>query len=150
MLNFEKILKQKVQAFNLHCFRKGYNNMQENKIIMNNLELIQRLIRLSAIAEEIEEISPNAASEIDSFVQDTANNIPGEINDVSEDLFPPIHTPKAKGFGVDETKDMSSTIADDILRSSEFQAIAPKLGTPQGESMLNHLIEQKVQSLKGS
>lgn len=150
MLNFEEILKQKVQAFNLHCFRKGYNNMQENKIIMNNLELIQRLIRLSAIAEEIQEISPKAASEIDSFVQDTANDIPGEINDVSEDLFPPIHTPKAKGFGVDETKDMSSIIADDILHSSEFQAIAPKLGTPQGESMLNHLIEQKVQSLKGS
>ena len=87
---------------------------------MTNLQLLKTLVRLAQIAEEVEEVNPDAADEIDSFSEDVTNVLPEKlVNDTTPEsdvinpaMFPPIETPEAPAFeapAFDEYQDFKDT-----------------------------------------
>jgi len=78
--------------------------------MMTNLQLLKTLVRLAQIAEEVEEVNPQAANEIDLFSKDVTNVLPEKLVNVTTTesdtinpaMFPPIETPEAPAFGGDQ------------------------------------------------
>lgn len=82
-----------------------------NNLMMTNLQLLKTLVRLAQIAEEVEEVNPQAANKIDSFGEDVTNVLPKKLVDdtapdegdtINPAMFPPIETPEAPAFGGDQ------------------------------------------------
>ena len=82
-----------------------------NNLMMTNLQLLKTLVRLAQIAEEVEEVNPQAANEIDLFSKDVTNVLPEKLVDdtapdegdtINPAMFPPIETPEAPAFGGDQ------------------------------------------------
>ena len=82
-----------------------------NNLMMTNLQLLKTLVRLAQIAEEVEEVNPQAANEIDSFSKDVTNVLPEKLVDdtapdegdtINPAMFPPIETPEAPAFDGDQ------------------------------------------------
>lgn len=141
---------------------------------MDKFEIINSLVRLSAIAEEIEEESPGAANSIDSFVDDAADQIGGEGGVPDKNLFPPVNTPVLPSGGQaapdnrnfnqeqrsevkeiqedqraeqNDLQDLARLITDEIEGSSEFQKLLPLLHTEEGGMALNALIEKQIKQV---
>lgn len=77
---------------------------------MTNLQLLKTLVRLAQIAEEVEEVNPQAANKIDSFSEDVTNVLPEKLvnnttteNDtINPAMFPPIETPEVPALDGDQ------------------------------------------------
>lgn len=81
-----------------------------NNLMMTNLQLLKTLVRLAQIAEEVEEVNPQAANEIDSFSKDVTNVLPEKLvnntttesDTINPAMFPPIETPEVPALDGDQ------------------------------------------------
>lgn len=151
-----------------------------NNLMMTNLQLLKTLVRLAQIAEEVEEVNPQAANEIDSFSKDVTNVLPEKlVNDtipegdtINPAMFPPIETPEAPAFGGDQDEipafddytsapeipemneeqitQLEDRITDEIINSPEFGDLAPIFDTPEGQEAVQNLITRKIEETLGN
>ena len=117
---------------------------------MEKINLFKNLIRLSVIAEEIQETHPEAAKLIDSTISDAAEMTP----DKGREEFPPISTPYSSqmdtsepGMG-GEVDQIAHTVIDDLKQNPDFQHIIEKVknGVDSPET-LNHFVSQKIHDM---
>ena len=101
---------------------------------MEKIKIFKHLVRLSQIAEELQDENPEVSEKLTNFIDETADDIaPGaDSPEVDQDMFPPIETPnidedviedKAK----DNTKQKASEIAEEIVSSPEFGQVIEKI-----------------------
>lgn len=137
---------------------------------MTNLQLLKTLVRLAQIAEEVEEVNPDAANKIDSFSEDVTNVLPEKlVNDITPEsdvinpaMFPPIETPEAPAFdeytSAPEMPEMSEgqiaqledQVTNEIINSPEFGDLAPIFDTPEGQEAVQNLITRKIEEALGN
>ena len=85
-------------------------------------------MRLAQIAEEVEEVNPGAANEIDSFSKYVTNVLPEKlVNDTTPEsdvinpaMFPPIETPEAPTFDADQDFEDTNPTLDEYTSASEM------------------------------
>lgn len=124
---------------------------------MNSFKVINHLVRLAQIAEEIEESSPDAANEIDGFLEswDSKNENPtpevpqGGEQDVA---YAPVNdlTPGPVGNSPGSVEDMAHEIAGEIMETEDFQEIRPYLESGEGLDVLDDLIAKVVKERLGA
>ncbi len=137
--------------------KAGNSNKMNKNIVMNDLNLIQSLVRLAQISEEIEETHPRASRLIDDGINDIANdfgdNEPGE--NVDENLFPsdsfsPVKTPSVDMnlYQEDnsEAQQLAKQIADNIINSGKIENIG-SLDSQDGLSELNNIIDSELDQM---
>jgi hypothetical protein len=100
-----------------------------NNLMMTNLQLLKTLVRLAQIAEEVEEVNPEAANEIDSFSKDVTSVLPEKLVDdtapnegdtINPAMFPPIETPEAPTFDADQDFEDTNPTLDEYTSASEM------------------------------
>jgi len=104
---------------------------------MTNLQLLKTLVRLAQIAEEVEEVNPAAANEIDLFSKDVTSVLPEKLVDdtapnegdtINPAMFPPIETPEAPIFDADQ--DFEDPTFDDYTSDTEMP-VMPEMNEEQ-------------------
>lgn len=141
----------------LNSFKAGNGNKMNKNIIMNDLNLIQSLVRLAQISESLEETNPRASRLIDDGINDIANEFEenGLNNDVDENLFPsdsfsPVETPSVdKGLYQEDNFDpqqLAKQIADNIIQSGKIDNIN-SLDSQEGLSELNNIIDSELDQM---
>jgi len=139
--------------------------------MMTNLQLLKTLVRLAQIAEEVEEVNPQAANEIDSFSKDVTNVLPEKLVDdtapdegdtINPAMFPPIETPEAPAFddytsapempvmNEEQITQLEDRITNEIINSPEFGDLAPIFDTPEGQEAVQNLITRKIEETLGN
>ena len=132
---------------------------------MTNLQLLKTLVRLAQIAEEVEEVNPGAANEIDSFSEDVTNVLPEKlVNDTTPEsdvinpaMFPPIETPEAPAsapempeMNEEQITQLEDQITNEIINLPEFGDLAPIFDTPEGQEAVQNLITRKIEEALGN
>lgn len=150
-----KLIKKSNSALN--SFKAGNGNKMDKNIIMNDLNLIQSLVRLAQISESLEETHPRASRLIDDGINDIANEFESNESSegVDENLFPsdsfsPVETPSVdKGLYQEENFDpqqLAKQIADNIIQSGKINNIN-SLDSQEGLSELNTIIDSELDQM---
>lgn len=117
-----------------------------NNLMMTNLQLLKTLVRLAQIAEEVEEVNPQAANEIDLFSKDVTNVLPEKLVDdtapyegdtINPAMFPPIETPEAPAFGGDQDE---TPAFDDYTSAPEMPVMNEEQITQLEDRITNEII----------
>lgn len=143
---------------------------------MTNLQLLKTLVRIAQIAEEVEEVNPDAADEIDSFSEDVTNVLPEKlVNDTTPEsdvinpaMFPPIETPEAPArapeipemneeqitqlpeMNEEQITQLEDQITNEIINLPEFGDLAPIFDTQEGQEAVQNLITRKIEEALGN
>lgn len=137
-------------AFNLYKLeRQGKINDTRKYLTMEKIDVLKHLVRLSTIAEAIEDTDPESAGLID----DTISDVAGQYNsrpEIDPNMFPPLETPRGRAPAfdpADEHQDVDALahqIVDSITHSQELNQLLPSLHGEHGTELLNSLVEKKV------
>lgn len=77
--------------------------------------LISKLIRIAQIADELEDIVPEAAQEINGAIEEEADLFGGGKADIDPSLFPKVKNPTFTGM--DDSQGVNNRLMDDIDQS---------------------------------
>jgi len=121
-----------------------------NNLMMTNLQLLKTLVRLAQIAEEVEEVNPQAANEIDSFSKDVTNVLPEKlVNDTTTEsdtinpaMFPPIETPEVPALNGDQDYVDTNPAFDDYTSAPEI----PEMNEEQITQLEDRITDEIINS----
>lgn len=116
---------------------------------MDKITFIKHLVRLSQIAEEIQETNPQAASLIDENINDISNNFGQQnVQTPSQSLFPPA-TPLANSNNGASNIDpnvlegIANEVVEDIVKSGKIDKILQE-NPPDLNDRVNAVIDETL------
>jgi|688.fasta_scaffold00302_72 hypothetical protein len=130
---------------------------------MDKIKLLKNLIRLSQMAEELENDNPEVSQKLTDVIGDAADEIAPDtdVTTVDTKLFPPIENPVMEESDFSEPEDMSgdmpeqdideqaSEIAAEIVNSPEFQDVIETI-TNENEGDDQQAVMDLAQILKAA
>lgn len=111
---------------------------------MDKITFIKHLVRLSQIAEEIQEAHPSAAGLIDENINDISNNFGQQSVARPHDSLFPSSTPQQKE-GPEEVEAIANEITKKIVDSGKIDAILDE-NPPDLDAQIKAVINQSINS----